>query len=139
MSLFGTIAIVSLFCLGLREITDQGRIGFPIRLFFLRKWMPFWIARPLIACCPCLASFWGTAIYWTIWCFQSDVNVLSISQLEVAFELKELFRWVAVCMSASFVNAFFWLIRSWLYGIVTDWAELRELKEKQKRQQQGNF
>ena len=88
-----TLAI-SLFCLGLRAITDNGMIGYPLRLFF-QKYAPSW-GKPFILCVTCMSSFWGTVIYWG--------HVLPVED----FSLTLLTSWLGVAISSSFVNSIFW-------------------------------
>lgn len=55
------IAACSLFCLGLHAVTDDGML-----LDFVRKPFknsPWYITKPLFACPPCMASFWGTSYF----------------------------------------------------------------------------
>lgn len=108
--IIGKIIIISLFCLGLRAITDEGMI-----FYFLRK--PFeglydkaqnfkelfgsssyqyrlaitkaYIAKPIILCHTCFASVWGTAVYLSMWEF-------------------DLVSWAIACVSAAYLNAFGW-------------------------------
>jgi hypothetical protein len=87
--------IISLFCLGLRAITDVGMIGYPIRLFF-QKHMPFW-GKPIVLCSTCMSSFWGTAISTTLF------FALSLQASFILFLM-----WVGSTISAAFINAIFW-------------------------------
>ena len=91
---FQLIAVISLFCLGLRAITDDGMIGFPLREYFLDNHPG--IGKPIILCTTCMSSLWGTAIFWP--------NVLSLQ----AFSPSMIPTWIAVCVSASFVNSLLW-------------------------------
>ena len=101
--------IISLFCLGLRAITDVGMIGYPIRLFF-QKHMPFW-GKPIVLCSTCMSSFWGTAISTTLF------FALSLQASFILFLM-----WVGSTISAAFINAIFWeayqsfLKTSWYVG-----------------------
>ena len=89
------ILIVSLFCLGLRAITDDGMIGYPVRDYFLDK-LPYW-GKPIVLCPTCMASFWGTVIYW-------GYTLLKTSNIEF-FHFP---CWIGVCMSSAFINAICW-------------------------------
>ena len=91
---FSMIAVVSLFCLGLRAITDNGMIGHPIRKYFLEK-MPYW-GKPLILCSTCMSSFWGTIIYWSHALAYKNAIITMIPE------------WFGITISAAFVNAIFW-------------------------------
>lgn len=92
---FTTIATISMFCLGLRAITDTGMIGWPIRQFFL-KYAPR-LGKPIILCSTCMSSFWGTLIYW-----------FSIFSTGLTIDIGIIAMWIGVTISASFVNALFW-------------------------------
>ena len=95
MNYFEMIAIVSLFCLGLRAITDNGMIGYPIRKYFLDR-MSYW-GKPIVLCATCMSSFWGTIIYWGY--------ELSNNQIVYAGNIVE---WLGIAISSAFVNAIFW-------------------------------
>jgi len=101
MSNWEMIMTIVCFCLGLRAITDDNKIGFPIREFFLDRYhLPFigLIASPLILCCTCMASIWGTVIFWWI-------HLIHLNQ---SFFLVPLDEWVFCCMASAFFNGFFW-------------------------------
>ena len=87
---FYLIAFISLYCLGLRAITDNGMIGYPIRAFF-KKYFPS-AGKPIVLCSTCMSSFWGTIIFWYF----------------TPFSLDNVFLWIATCISASFVNSVCW-------------------------------
>jgi uncharacterized membrane protein len=84
---------ISLFCLGLRAITDTGMIGYPIRLFF-QKHAPYW-GKPVILCSTCMSSFWGTVI-----------SLLLVFQIEIT--TVAIMIWIGSTISAAFVNALLW-------------------------------
>jgi len=88
-------AVISLFCLGLRAITDDGMIGSPIRSVF-KKYAPYW-GKPIVLCATCMASFWGTVICMTL---------LFTSAPAASCNL--LLMWIGSTISASFVNAVCW-------------------------------
>jgi len=88
-------AVISLFCLGLRAITDDGMIGSPIRNL-VKQYAPYW-GKPIMLCATCMSSFWGTVICATL---------LFTFSLEATFIL--LLTWIGSTISASFVNAVFW-------------------------------
>jgi hypothetical protein len=79
--------VISLFCLGLRAVTDKGKIGYPLRL--LGEKIPLNLGKPLITCCTCMASVWGTIIYWS-------------------FYHNSYKEWILVTISASFFNSILW-------------------------------
>lgn len=84
---------ISLFCLGLRTITDEGKI-----LHFLRKsaikYFPTYIHKPLLTCAPCMASVWGTIIYFTL--IYENINDIP--------------EYILVTIAASYVNFIGWLL-----------------------------
>ena len=86
---------ISLFCLGLRAITDDGMIGNPIRVFF-QKHAPYW-GKPIVLCSTCMSSFWGTVICLTL------LFTLSLTATPVLFLM-----WLGSTISAAFVNAVCW-------------------------------
>mgnify|MGYP003644071137 CR=1 FL=1 len=99
--MLATLLSISIFCLGLREITDQGRILYPLREWVIEKSnLPMIIAKPILLCCPCLASFWGTLIFWSLF-LHSGSNL----------ELWTFAQWIFACISCSFISGFFWAIR----------------------------
>ena len=72
---FALTLVISLFCLGLRAITDTGMIGYPIRLFF-QKYLPYW-GKPIMLCSTCMSSFWGTVICLILF-FTLSLNITPI-------------------------------------------------------------
>ena len=100
--IFLNIALISIFCLGWRTITDEGKI-----LYFLRK--PFenlkgWkqeVMKPVILCCACMASVWGTVIYWIF--NYGEFAVIGIVS------------WIVCVVAASFVNSFGWSLLEWIH------------------------
>ena len=92
---FALILTISLFCLGLRAITDVGMIGYPIRLFF-QKHAPYW-GKPIMLCSTCMSSFWGTVICLTL------IFTLPLQITPIIFLM-----WIGSTISAAFINAIFW-------------------------------
>ena len=88
MNYFIIILTISLFCVGLRTITDKGKIGYPLRQL-VDTHLPVIIGKPLLLCAPCLASFWGTIIYFAI--YNNSIG-----------------EWILVVISASYLNALLW-------------------------------
>ncbi len=95
MEYFETILVVSLFCLGLRVITDDGMIGYFIREYAQRKFPN--LGKPVVLCSTCMSSFWGTTIFWGSFCLSS--NELTISTI---------FVWLGVIFSSAFINSVLW-------------------------------
>jgi|TARA_R110000868_G_scaffold17137_6_gene75673 hypothetical protein len=84
---FKIIFLISLFCLGLRSITDDDKIGYPLRK--LAKKLPKNLGKPILLCCTCMSSVWGTIIYWYF--FGNSIP-----------------EWILVTISASFLNSILW-------------------------------
>jgi hypothetical protein len=92
---FSLIFVVSLFCLGLRAITDEGMIGYPVRKYFQVHLPNF--GKPVVLCATCMSSVWGTLIYWGHHAQTSDC--LSVSSVAM---------WAGVVFSAAFINSLCW-------------------------------
>lgn len=113
MDIVATISMISLFCLGLREVTDDiegGRIGYPIRKWFVEN-TPIWVMKPVIVCCACMASFWGTIIYWL--CF---LHYNADDLLQTLKEWETYALWIFCCTASSYINTLFWVLRGKLIG-----------------------
>ena len=95
MIYFELISIVSLFCLGLRSITDDGMIGYPVRSYFLSNYPV--LGKPLVLCSTCMSSVWGTLIFWGVFIHQDyDLSLWSF------------FTWLGVVFSSAFINSLLW-------------------------------
>ena len=92
---FGLILGISLFCLGLRAITDEGMIGYPIRAYALKNF-PVW-GKPVILCSTCMSSFWGTILFWSFFI-----------SLEIQLSPIIFCYWIVITISTAFVNAVAW-------------------------------
>lgn len=55
-----------------------------------------WLLKPIVACCTCFASFWGSIIFW-------GLNLLMFD-----FHWKMIPAWMFCCVSASFFNWLLW-------------------------------
>jgi len=109
MSIVWTITMISIFCLGLREITDDvdgGRIGYPIRSWFVNN-TPVWVMKPVIVCCACMSSFWGTIIYFLV-AYYCNVDFK---------DARTYLLWVFSCVSSSYINTVMWVLRNKLIGL----------------------
>ncbi len=95
MIYFELIATISLFCLGLRAITDDGMIGYPIRQYFM-TYFPV-AGKPLVLCSTCMSSIWGTLIYWGSYIYSGE-----------PLTGQSIFMWLGVVFSAAFVNSVLW-------------------------------
>ena len=92
---FSLIVFSSLFCLGLRTITDVGMIAYPVRKFFFDRF-PY-LGKPIILCPACMSSVWGTAVFW----FFCVAHALPINSYTAGY-------WIGVIVSSSFINAVSW-------------------------------
>jgi hypothetical protein len=113
MSIPWTILMISLFCLGLREVTDDidgGRIGYPLRKWFVDN-TPEYIMKPIIVCCACMASFWGTVIYWLVLIHYAGDLLHEICKWET-YGL-----WIFCCLAASYINTILWVLRNKMIGL----------------------
>ena len=95
LNYFYLILVISLFCLGLRAITDDKMIGYPIRRYFQNNF-PYW-GKPVVLCSTCMSSFWGTVIFWGY-----TVNTLE------AIDANCYFLWIGACISAAYINSLCW-------------------------------
>jgi hypothetical protein len=97
--LFYVICSISAFCLGWRMITSEGMI-----LGWLREWciehMYHFIAKPFILCITCMASIWGTVIFW---CFDACLNI--------HVDVFTLLEWILCCVVCAFINTFVWQLK----------------------------
>ena len=84
---------ISLFCLGLRTITDKGKILYPLRQL-ATKYLPNYLHKPLLTCAPCMASVWGTTIYLTF----------------VYNGVEDIAELILVVIGASYTNFLGWLL-----------------------------
>src|SRR3990167_738041 len=98
MNFFYLIMLISCLCLGLRTISDTDKLLAPLK-DFLGKVLPLWLWLPVIGCCACMASFWGTIVFWTV----------EFSTLGIISSLTFV-RWIGVCISAAFFNELGWSI-----------------------------
>lgn len=119
MFLYNLLIIVC-FCLGLRTITHQGKIGYVLRQRLEQSKLSDLIKKPLLLCIECTASFWGTIIYC--------LNVY----LYYGVSIEALIIWPLVVISASFFNGLFWKFYLWLEYIIKQYeayyADIEDLK-----------
>jgi len=91
------IVVMAIFCVGLRTMTDEHKLLSFVRNFALEK-MPHWLAWPTVVCCACMASFWGTIIYWWLW--YHDFSGIPTEQ-DIGY-------WIIDCVSTSGINELMW-------------------------------
>jgi len=112
------MACIIVFVLGLRTVTDDGKIFCFIREYFMRtkkrkvthpcmngkisvievKVIPEYISKPLILCAACMPSFWGTIIFWMMMCFYHE----QIEWIMIAPQ------WLFSCVGCSFFSFYIW-------------------------------
>ena len=102
-TIFNLIALISLFVLGFRTITNKDRIGYFLRKPFeipekkkkIRKYIILkWIGKPLITCAGCMPSVHGTLIFFA----SSYIDPMP------------LYYWPLVVIPSCFVCAIMWEI-----------------------------
>lgn len=65
MKLFPLMALNALVIWGVHCATGPGEVGAPIGKFAEEE-LPEWVAKPTVACPPCMSSVWGSLLFWTI-------------------------------------------------------------------------
>ena len=91
---FSMMLLISLFCLGLRAITDEGMIGYPLRKYFQDN-LPYF-GKPIILCITCMSSFWGTIIYWSNMSLQGPLGFHMFPD------------YIGITISCAFINGLLW-------------------------------
>ena len=98
MSYFNIILLITCLCLGIRAISDTGKLFEPLK-DLLGKVLPMWLWMPVIGCVACMSSFWGTIVFWTIeFHIDNIINSLTIV------------KWIGCCFSAAFFNEMGWTV-----------------------------
>lgn len=108
MDFSGLVILITCLCLGIRTISDTDKLFHFVQLF-IAVYLPEWIAKPVILCCSCMASFWGTIVFvyfhWTV-ILNADKEII----------IPLILKWIGACIIASFFNELTWsvilLIRS---------------------------
>lgn len=88
------IFLMSLFCVGIRKVTDEGMIFFFIKKFLNDHIKNEAILNPIINCIYCFASVWGSIAYILL----SFIIGYEINAIE----------WIYCCICCVFVNGFLW-------------------------------
>lgn len=83
------IFITSLFCLGLYQSAEPGFILEKLHTLFEK--LPVWLYRPLLGCPYCMASLWGSVIFWAL----EYIN---------GFDRLDFVRWPIVCVACVYLN-----------------------------------
>lgn len=92
MDFWQLVILVSFFCLGLTVISGEEKLLAPLRNW-MEAYLPQFIAKPILTCCTCMSSFWGTVIYWY---FHYDHFC--------CFDIGVILKWIAICVIAAFFN-----------------------------------
>lgn len=91
------ILLISLFCNGLFKSADEGMILNPIKesiwRFIVKNELKDWWYWPLIGCPYCMASIWGSIIYWVV-----NLYVWPASGIKL-FAM-----WPIICVACVFTN-----------------------------------
>lgn len=108
MEYWETIFRISIFCLGLRAISDDGMVLFPLRKYFIDRYerfdkMKINIAKPIILCCTCMSSVWGTQIWWGTFVIKYNLH-------QVDFHWYTIPVFIASIISCSFINWLGWSV-----------------------------
>jgi len=103
MNYWETILLMSSVCLGWRMITDDHKLLNFVRTWALAVWNPKtrYILDPLIICCACMASVWGSIVFWSVYLYFNGLSWPSWTQYPI---------WVSSCLITSFLNGFAWAL-----------------------------
>lgn len=96
MSFFLSVLATVFWCLGLRAVSDTGKLLYPARLWVMDSKMPDYVAKPLLLCVTCTASLWGQVMYWSV-----SLSLCDFSPLMVPCS-------VLCCVGSSYVNELLW-------------------------------
>jgi hypothetical protein len=84
-------------------VTDDNKVGYPLRAFFISMItsgkMSKYLADPIMLCCTCMASVYGTLIFWSVNIYQGNI-----------IDVKLIGTWILTCVTCSFINGFLWAI-----------------------------
>jgi hypothetical protein len=56
--LLHNVIFTAFLVLGARMVTDNGKVGYPLRLFVINTCGQFW-GKPILLCAACMPSLWG--------------------------------------------------------------------------------
>lgn len=93
MSTLIEVFIISAFCCGLHQAAQPGMIL--EKLMELGSKLPTWIFYPLIGCPYCMASLWGSIVYWSLELSYNDHVIW-----------QDFLRWPIVCVACVFLNGY---------------------------------
>jgi len=89
LGLILTTIAISLFCNGLYLICEDGMILSPVREWLEKRIGQYMIYKPIIGCVTCMASIWGTVVFFTL----HDYCLWPY--------------WILCCIGAAFTNTLF--------------------------------
>jgi len=89
------IFLISLFCVAIRKITDEGMVFYPVKEWLNRVIKSEVILSPLINCVYCFASFWGSVAYVLLTHFILSQHINCAE-------------WAFCCICAAPLNGFLW-------------------------------
>lgn len=92
------VLIITISVLGLRMVTDNGKIGYPIRKFFIDHYTPF--NKPLILCAACMPSVWGSIIFLVV-----SLQLINYENYPL---VSMVIIWILAVVSSSFTAGFLW-------------------------------
>lgn len=91
------ILITVFLVLGVRTVTDEGKIFYKVRVAVIGTLGPFW-SKPIVSCAPCMSSF------WSIW--PTLLMIVMFSEMIPGIFFIILLPLTALC--AAFPSALFW-------------------------------
>lgn len=100
------IFIITFFCLGVKLITSERDMIFKGFGKF-RKRLPSFLSYPLGECPACMASIYGTILYWVMILHTYKKECLT----DVLNSLRwDVFAWIVVVICSAFLNNLLWYL-----------------------------
>lgn len=93
------VVLTTFVVLGLRMITDKGKIGHPLAVFVSGTFGEWW-GKPILLCAPCMSSFWSIPCTLIIFLLFNDIIPLG------GFFIM----WILTAICSSFPAGLFWSI-----------------------------
>lgn len=114
MQYWNVVAIMVGFCVGFRAITDDGKILYPLRRWAIDRYTDNtrYILEPLIICCTCMASIWGSIIFWGLYLINN--NITTAMQFAYCFKVSDVFIWIISCTTTAYFNSLLWSIYDYI-------------------------
>lgn len=76
-TLFQSILVISLACIGVKILFEDGMILSKLGVFF-QSYLPLWVCKPLFLCSSCMASVWGGSFYFIFFKFDLQLFIVVI-------------------------------------------------------------